>query len=178
MKDYITEAIVLKSRPHGETDKTLEIFTKDFGRLSLKVKGGRKILSKFSPHLEPLNLVNIRLVKKENHILADVITKKSFAARKFMPAVQAKALELVYLLSNELPLNLPELNLWFSLVRALDSGFFNPAHFLKILGLDPAQASCLICAHKPVSYYSLKNRAFLCRPDGRNLSSNELIYIE
>jgi recombinational DNA repair protein (RecF pathway) len=178
MKEYITEAIVLKVRPRGEADKSVDVFTKDFGRLCLRVTAGKRILSKFSPHLEPLNLVIARIVKKDNYTMADVLAKRQFRRRNFPLAIQARALELIYLLGSQLPIGSPDLHLWFSLLRALESGKFEFGHFLKILGHDAERAKCFICASRPVSFFSLSDQVLLCAAHAGKFPQNELIYIK
>lgn len=177
MKEYVTEGIVLKSRPRGEADRSAEVFTKDFGKLRLRVTGGRKILSKFSSHLEPLNLVSLRIVKKENYTLADILTKRSFMSRNFETPARRKALELVHFLSSQLPVGFSDLRLWFSFIRSLNSGKTDLKHFLKILGHDTANAKCFICASRSVVFYSLGEQTFLCQACFRKFPQNELICI-
>lgn len=55
MRLHKTEGIVLKRRNVGEADRLLTVFTKEHGKLQIKAAGVRKITSRRSYHIEPLN---------------------------------------------------------------------------------------------------------------------------
>ncbi len=69
-----TEAIVLHSRKFGDTSKIVNLYTKDFGKLTVIAKGVRKAKSKFGSALEPLSYIEIKFYHKPNrdlHVLAE-----------------------------------------------------------------------------------------------------------
>ena len=55
--DWIDEAIVLHVRPHGETSAVLDVFTRDHGRHSGLVRGGRS--RRIRPALQTGNLLKL-----------------------------------------------------------------------------------------------------------------------
>jgi DNA repair protein RecO (recombination protein O) len=59
-----TEAIILYNRKFSETSKIISLYTKDRGRVSLLVKGGRKGSKKFPGGLETLNRVELQYYYK------------------------------------------------------------------------------------------------------------------
>lgn len=61
-----TEAIVLTKINYSESSNIVSLFTKDYGRLSAIVKGGRRPKSKISSVVDPPNHINIVLYKKES----------------------------------------------------------------------------------------------------------------
>ena len=63
------EAIVLGSRKFSESSKIISVFTKDRGRISLLVKGGRKGAKKFPGGLETLNRVEAQFYYKSGREL-------------------------------------------------------------------------------------------------------------
>ncbi len=63
MRSYKTEAIVLKRRNIGEADKILTVFTRNDGKMQIKAKGVRRITSRRSPHIEPLNHASLTLYR-------------------------------------------------------------------------------------------------------------------
>ena len=71
--EYFTEAVVLDKEPSGEFDSIAHLYTQELGRVSASVTSARKILSKLNSHLEPLNLVQVRLVEKNRFHVADVL---------------------------------------------------------------------------------------------------------
>lgn len=55
-----TEGIILLARPFSESSKILVVYTRDQGRVSILVKGGRKGTKKFPGGLETLNRVELQ----------------------------------------------------------------------------------------------------------------------
>ncbi len=63
---YHTEGFVLKQIPVGERDLLLSIFTRDFGRISGRIKSARSIESKMRFHASKLAWVEVTLIKTRN----------------------------------------------------------------------------------------------------------------
>lgn len=59
---YTTCGIIIKTREISESDKILSVFTKDFGRLEIFVKGARNISSKLRHHLDLLDYSDISFI--------------------------------------------------------------------------------------------------------------------
>ncbi len=49
---YKADAIILKRRNTGETDRILTVYSKEYGKLRIIAKGVRKVTSRRGPHLE------------------------------------------------------------------------------------------------------------------------------
>lgn len=80
MKQFVAEGIVLKRRNSGEADRIITVLTRNYGKISVKALGVRKISSKRSAHIEPLNHIVMSLYKgKAMPILTEITTKESFA---------------------------------------------------------------------------------------------------
>ncbi|MBN2884398.1 DNA repair protein RecO [Patescibacteria group bacterium] len=60
---YPTNAIILNRRDYREADRLVSVYTPEFGRLSLLARGARKWGSKLAPHLEPISISKILVVK-------------------------------------------------------------------------------------------------------------------
>ncbi len=54
-------AVVLSSRPLGEADRILRLFTRELGRVDAVVKGVRKTMSRWGGRLEPFNVCDLLL---------------------------------------------------------------------------------------------------------------------
>jgi DNA repair protein RecO (recombination protein O) len=79
MRSFKTDAIIIKRRNIGESDKIVTALTKRFGKISLKAAGVRKITSKRSPHIEPLNFTTIGFYKgKGMPVLIEADVRDSF----------------------------------------------------------------------------------------------------
>jgi hypothetical protein len=63
MRNFRTEGIVIKRKNYGEADRIITILTRDFGKMSVKAAGVRKITSRRSSHIELLNHVSVGLYK-------------------------------------------------------------------------------------------------------------------
>ena len=54
-----TEALILSCYPYGDTSLICNLFTKDFGRVSIISKGARKIKNPNHAILQPLQYINL-----------------------------------------------------------------------------------------------------------------------
>ena len=83
MRTFIVEGIVVRRRNVGEADRILTVFTKQYGKMTVKAVGVRKISSKRSSHIEPLNHVVMSLYQgKGMAILTEITTLDSFSPLK------------------------------------------------------------------------------------------------
>jgi len=71
---HATPAIVLRSRPFGESDKIVSLLTKDFGKISGIAKGAMRSRKRFVNSLEPFALVNLRFQDRPPSNLAFILT--------------------------------------------------------------------------------------------------------
>jgi DNA repair protein RecO (recombination protein O) len=60
-----TDAIVLRSRKHGETSKIVTLYSREYGKIDVIAKGARDIKSKFGGALEAFTESRIVFYKKE-----------------------------------------------------------------------------------------------------------------
>ncbi|MBI2034995.1 MAG: DNA repair protein RecO [Candidatus Levybacteria bacterium] len=63
MRTFKTEGIIIKRRNIGEADRFLIVFTKNYGKITVKAVGVRKIMSRRSGHVELLNHSVLTLYK-------------------------------------------------------------------------------------------------------------------
>lgn len=178
MREYLTEAIVLTISPAADTDRLIDFYTKDFGRLKAKAVSGAKILSKLAAHLNPLNLVQVRLIEKNQLIVADAVVKNSFAGLRNNQIKLTAAISLINLLRSLLFSADRDLQLWYWLKRTLETGHINYRQFFKLLGYDLTFAQCQICRQKPVTSFSVRDQSFLCYRCRSKFPPDDLIYIK
>lgn len=157
-----TEAIVLSKMDYGDTSIITNIFTKDFGRFSLILKGGRNPKNRVGPLLDIPNFINIVFYKKENRELqllssADMIN--------YYPSIKADynkiifAFAVVELIKKLIPEVEPHEKLFNGVVRILSlidssdeadeilfSRFF--LFFLEEIGFEIQLNQCRICGKK------------------------------
>lgn len=176
MKDFVSEAIVLGTAPAKEHDRVVFLFTKKHGRIQARVAGGARLLSKFAPHLDPLNLVAVRVAYKNKFTLTDVLTADRFSATRDGAAF-GNALKVAALTRVLAPEGEPDMQLWHDLVLALTTGDVEPNHFLNLFGYDARQGTCDSCGAKPVAYFSIKTHELVCVTCSTKLPENALLLL-
>ncbi len=107
-----SEGFVLNKINYGDTSVIVSLYTKDFGKLSLILKGARSPKSKLSNIVDPLNHINVVFYKKESRDIqlmsgADLLNhfpviKSDFEGLKYALAI----LELIQKLIPEHEVNL------------------------------------------------------------------------
>lgn len=158
MLEYVTEAVVLDKVDLGELDSRVYLFTKELGKITAKIKSGRKITSKLASHTEPLNLVTVRIVDKNSPQLIDaLISKKGVPGKTFF--------KIAALVRDIAPEGQYDRNLWELLLSLVNGGAkagdFSGA--LKILGFDPMHAKCNNCLKGSPDFFSIKDLVFYCK---------------
>lgn len=149
MFEYYTEAIVLDKEDLGDCDSRVFLYTKEFGRIAAKAKSLRKITSKLAGHLEPLNIVQVRLLANDQAVDALKIgqlprTLKSVAVINLIKEISADGQA--------------DPELW----KLLQGGKFTGHQVLSILGFNPALALCQICSVQSPENFLYKTLDFLC----------------
>ncbi len=151
--EYFTDAIILDKEPIGESDLQITLYTKDLGRITTRAVSARKITSKLASHLEPLNLVQARLVQKNRFQVVDALCNGALPKNSDSIAV----LQLVKDLTAE---GQPDYELW----ELLKSGQATGASVLRALGFDGQFAVCENCGNQNPSYFLVKQLEYFCAP--------------
>ncbi len=170
MQEYVTDAIVLSVHPRGEADRAIDCYTEQLGRIEVRMIGGRKPLSKLSPHCDVGSLVVIRLVEKNQFTLIDAL--RAMPSRILSPA----ALRVIGLIRALAPKGVSDARLWEALKRVVCGSGESIAVFFKLLGYDSTSASCEACGENPVSLFSLPHHEFFCDQCGARLPESDIVY--
>lgn len=149
VKEYLTEAVVLEKEALDELDLKITLYSQSLGKVRAKAKSARKMTSKLAGHLEPLNLVKIRLVQKNGFQIADAL--------KF-GRLNSDKLQLLNLVNGMVPDQEPDQELWL-LVK---NSAARPADILRHLGFDPAFANCAVCGRSKPEYFNLAESLYWC----------------
>lgn len=79
MKTATTRCIILGHKNFGESDKIIHFYSEELGKIRAIAKGARKITSRFTGHLETLNICTASLYfGPKNIILREISTEKNF----------------------------------------------------------------------------------------------------
>lgn len=81
MKTLTTRAVILSTKTLGESDKSVCIYTEDLGKIRVTAKGACRIQSRFSGHLQVMNICKISLYfGPKNIILTEINSIKTTSA--------------------------------------------------------------------------------------------------
>ncbi len=148
MREYVTEAIVLKKEPVREFDVRLSLYTRELGKVKALVTSARKPLSKLSPHVEPLSIAQVRLAEKGGVQLTDALRKG---------VLPKKHVGVLTLLDAVLQVGERDDRLWSLLTRD-----FSLEEVLAALGFDPNFAVCETCGKSAPNIFLLKDARYAC----------------
>ncbi|MGE5805953.1 MAG: DNA repair protein RecO [Ignavibacteria bacterium] len=190
-----TEAVVLSKINYGDTSNIASFFTKEFGRISAIIKGGRNPKSKISMIIDPLNHLELVLYKKDSRDLQLISNagllahfsriKEDFEKLKYSLAI----VELVKKLTAE---NEVHSKLFKGIIRILDlidSSNENPEvlfsrffiFFLGEIGYELQLNSCASCGRTNLFgmqlSYSFKI-GILCENCSKNLRESFTLPVE
>ena len=175
MLEHFTNALVLDIEDSGELDKTVYLFTKELGKVKAKAKSARKITSKLSGHLQPLNFVKVRLVEKNGFQITDALVLDRVKVCETALAVLEFIKEMTYELQ-------PDKNLWILIKKTFQNLKNNKKisyrPLIEALGFAPNFALCNVCDSKYVVYFSKTEQVFLCEKCASKVDKNELILME
>lgn len=150
MRECVTETVVLEKKPLRETDQSVTFYTERLGLAVAKITSGRKITSKLSPHLEPMNAAQVRLVARNGG--GYQITDALKVARLELPFPVLKLVAAVALPGE------PDRVLW----GALREGVATVPLILKHFGFDPRSAACASCGSLRPEYFLFRDASYAC----------------
>lgn len=162
MYEYLSEAIVLHYEPRGELNTRVSFFTKKYGKLSGRATSSRKITSKLASHLQPGNLIQLRMVERGGVQIVDALKKER------LPITPAELYNLDHLLAEAEA----DPMLW----EHLASGEFAWSEVLRILGWDPEEGACRLCRRNPHAF-RVRDQEFFCERCAFRVAPNEVIFI-
>ncbi|MBM3281628.1 MAG: hypothetical protein FJY91_02730 [Candidatus Harrisonbacteria bacterium] len=161
MLEYAVKGLVLSRNPIGELDNLYNIYTDKLGLISVRGGSTRKITSKLNSHLDPLNLVFLRIVRKNYFRVVDALISDPTPGAK-SEANRDYNLNIIESLLRLLESEIPDSDLFLLLESGLKAGRIRGTDILSHLGLDPAFSACPECGKPPIGYF-LAPDAFLCR---------------
>ena len=158
-RNYQTQAIVLKYRPMGESDRLITFFSSSFGRITGIARGVRRPGSRLGGSLEPLNFVQISLSRgRLFETVSESVTIKGFNRIKSDLNRVALALYLAELTDSFADDWSPNQKL-YDLVEHTLSDLDKEEHseylihffelkLLKFIGYQPEFGDCVECREK------------------------------
>ena len=161
MKEFSTQALVLDKEDLGEADNRVFLYSPEYGKIIAKVKSSKKPLSKLGAHLEPFNLVSVRVIdggrqtsSSRSQIVDALLLEKlppSWALHKLLNFIKETTLE-----------GQPDYHFWQLIRQSLSSGKINYQQLLAAQGFDPKFAICQNCRRDNPTHFSYKDQYFYC----------------
>ena len=160
MRYETVRAVVLSSRPLGEADRIVALFTKELGRVDAVVKGVRRTKSRWGGRLEPFGLVDLVLFRGRSlfTVTSAQLERTDLRLHEDREAMAAAGLlcEAVSGLFGEDEPEERAFNLLARALREIDAGFAGRAlraplvlgAFVKLLseaGYLPVLDQCVAC---------------------------------
>ncbi len=177
MKESVTEALVLGVTPSGETDSLVSLYTKEFGRIEARAIGGKKALSKFAPHLDVMNHVLVRLVKKNTTPITDALLENRFLILRNDINTYGKAFVILRILKNCTPLEAQDFELWHLLIRSFSASKPKLEEIMRALGYTMTHAKCDVCKSEKIAFFETQSQVFLCESCGGKFERDDVVYI-
>jgi len=191
-----TQAIVLSHQDYRENDSLVGFYTLDYGKLSLIVRGSKKLQSKLAGHLEPFNFVDLMIIsgKSRDYVGSAILREPFLTLKDDLNSLYYAGQGLSWLnrLSEEgeadqeiFSLLLGYLNFFnnkSNQALSQDEGEILFSFFmfkvLSKLGYKPQLQTCLNCEKKlepGKNYFNLKNGGIICETCFKQVNEEEKI---
>lgn len=170
MLDITTRALVLDKEALGEYDSRVFLYTEKLGSVLGYATGTRKLVSKLAAHLEPLSLIDVRLVEKRNHSfqIGDALNINDKINLKDYPGQAQVIFKIISILKESSFIGNPDVETWdlfFKLATSREHISLSAyvSKFLTVLGFNPKHALCARCASRAPRYFLLHDFCFYCQ---------------
>ena len=187
METIKTEGIVVGETNYSESSKILQIFTKDYGLISVMSKGSRNIKSKLRGISNKLSYANYDISYKENGISTLIDGSCVNTLRNIITDIE-KITYLSYILDLTIQVYKHSSSkeiypILISIIKKLDEGndpdvltFIYELKLLEFLGIKPNVDECSICGNtKNILTISVSDGGYICNDcykGGKIYSSN------
>jgi len=178
---YRSQGLVLKKTDVGEADQLLTIYTKDFGKLEILSRGGRKIAAKLRPATEVFCWSEIEFVQGKNQKrLTDAILIDNFRKIRKNLLKLAIAFQIVSVTDELIPVQEADEKIWQCLIETFQRLKDLPAKqnqglklyyyffwsLVSLLGYQPELYHCRLCQKKLSAgqfYFSAQEGGLICQ---------------
>ena len=185
---HVTQAIVLRTRSFGESDKIVSFLTENHGKLTGIAKGAKRSRKRFVNSLEPFSLVNLRFQDRAHSNLAFILASDLLFGFKHLMTSLEKISCASYLVEitdgligdreeNRLVFRHLKDGLIYLEEQAMSLTFITSFELklLKLAGYQPLLESCRRCGKEYGDgdrytagwYFSPRDGGTLCEPCSR-----------
>ena len=178
-----TTAIILNRSDYRESDSLVIVYTRDYGKLTLRARGTKKIQSKLAGHIEPISLANILIIKgKGFDYVGSALTLNAYPELKNNLNKIYFAGRAIRWFNRLVKEAVPDeklfiiLSVWLEALENFKSEEFTKENgeiffaffalkLLSELGYKPEMYKCLNCRNKIAAgknYFNLRNGGLIC----------------
>ncbi len=190
------KAIVLSRQTFREYDCRISLYSFDYGRLDLVVRGAKKAKSKLAGHIEPITEINLMIIKgRQYNYLGSALTSNSFFRLKNdynLLLNGALVIRMVNKIIKQGEIDIRMYYLIYEYLQALNSRnvskylvdlflFYFLLKFIFYLGYYPHFDSCMVCGKrgKKIKYFfDYEQGGVICEFCKKNKKLNLLISVE
>lgn len=183
MNEILTRALVIGRSDVGEVDSVVRLYTQELGKVAVRARGIRKIISKSGGHLQPLHFAIVRLIRRsgayDGYGVIDAAADPVFIG--MAPQRRFDLIPLVALLDRLTLEHMADAQLWFFIeklfldrYRRLDAS----RTLISLLGFDPRSALCARCHSQSIRAFVPSRDLFLCYSCALSIESNAVEWIE
>ena len=176
---FCTKVVFLGRKSFREKDEQAIVYSLDFGKMNLVVRGAKKITSKLVAHVEPINLSDVMIIRGKlyNYIGAVKNNDCFFNIKNDLTKLEVAG-EVIKIFNELVSENQKDEALYFLLkdfLNCLDNleetkfcnslGIAFQSKLLKLLGYRPEIANCVICK-KPINdnfYFNYSRGGLICK---------------
>ncbi len=169
-----TKGIVLKTMPYKENDLLVYVYTREFGKITIKARGVRKMTAKNASLVMPMTLSELELIPRKgisNLMTGQVLNYYHYIKKTIeCEIIGDYLLEYYYRYVKENDPKLEDYNFLKDTLDALNNGasykvVYNVinAHLMKINGVSLMLDHCVFCDSTKVVDFSLDDGGFVCR---------------
>lgn len=187
---FCTRAVILNRKSFRESDSRIIVYSFDYGKLDLVVRGTKRVSSKLVSQIEPITLSEIMIVRGKHYNYAGAVRNEDcfFNIKNNLEKLRAAG-EAIGIFIERVKENQKDEELFFLLKDFLD--YLNVSEelktvdyissafrlkLLKVLGYCPEINGCVICKKsiKDEFYFDFSKSGLVCRrcykPDSSGLS--------
>lgn len=172
MRELVSEALVLRVENSGETAKSVFLLTEAAGRLKARAIGAGKTLSKFSPHIEPGSLIEVRLAGNSGWTITDAVGLQPSWFR--FPGANLENISSSLRLLENLSAPAADSDLWLAVRAALPDNL-KPALFLDVFGYSFSHSACFKCGAARPEYFCFADHSFFCAAHAAEIPAEKKI---
>jgi DNA repair protein RecO (recombination protein O) len=176
MANYLqTKAVVLGYRDLAEHDRLYTLYTEAKGKLEVRVRGARKILSKLQPPLASISIVRVLIYEgRSRPLLIGIETAERLpntAVSLWRRQIAARFIRLVDIATKPEFADVPTFELLRDALHMADcidasqAGVLRDAFILQLLrhaGYRPELDACVLCRHSGISAFSAAHGGVVC----------------